>query len=170
MRDIIKQRARNKRWRLKNVEAIKAYQKAYRERHRDQKPQPVEYVKPRHAEELKNRVARDWGIGAGSIGDRVRYAEIKDARQVYMYLLCVYSSLSLSRIGFMINPDKPFDHSTVLHSKNTVIDRINTEKSYRERIKNIENDIVNRKIFVPFSSVTFDEKTECPEEALIELQ
>jgi chromosomal replication initiator protein len=56
-------------------------------------------------------------------------------RQIAMYFLKMFTSLSLEEIGNMFGER---DHSTAIHSINTVKDLIDTDEDYRQKIKELE--------------------------------
>ena len=57
-------------------------------------------------------------------------------RQVSMYLAQKYTKMPASRIGQLIGGR---DHSTVLHSCNTIEERLKVDKAFQAEVTSIEN-------------------------------
>lgn len=60
------------------------------------------------------------------------------ARQIVMYLAQKHTGLSCSRIGYAVGGR---DHSTVIHSCSVVERKIDTDKSFRKRLEEIEANL-----------------------------
>jgi chromosomal replication initiator protein len=56
-------------------------------------------------------------------------------RQIAMYFLKMFTSLSLKSIGSKFGER---DHSTAIHSINTVKDLMDTDEDYRQKVKELE--------------------------------
>jgi chromosomal replication initiator protein len=69
-----------------------------------------------------------------------RKREIVQARQLAMYLSKKYTDYSLSHIGKMIGKK---DHATVLHACKAIKDQIETNKSFRSTVEEIETKLKN---------------------------
>lgn len=65
-----------------------------------------------------------------------RKREIVFARQVAIYLLCKYSSMTLSKIGSKFGNK---NHATILHAKKTITDMLETYNDVKTQIEEIEN-------------------------------
>lgn len=85
-------------------------------------------------------VCEHYNISLERIQLRSRKEEICLPRQLCMYLLKQYTTLTLNQIGSMFNDG--FDHSTVLHSIKSVQDRIDTYERFRKRFKIIEQRVL----------------------------
>jgi chromosomal replication initiation ATPase DnaA len=57
-----------------------------------------------------------------------RKGEFKSTRQLIMYFLAKYTIVPLASIGVMLQGKKrkPFDHTTVIHSRNLLVDDLKT--------------------------------------------
>ncbi len=69
-----------------------------------------------------------------------RKREIVQARQITMYLIKKHTELSLSQIGIQVGNR---NHTTVLHSINTVKDLMEIDKGFRSDMTEIEKLLVN---------------------------
>lgn len=72
-----------------------------------------------------------------------RKRQIVKPRQIATYLVLENTHLSLKQIGKKVGGK---DHSTVLYSKETVLDLLKTDKYYRHEVLTIEQNI-KRAIF-----------------------
>lgn len=71
--------------------------------------------------------------------DSTRKREYVYARQICCYLIAKYTSLSLGRIGEIFNGK---DHATVLHSKKTIRNLMDSSKQIKAEVEAIEKLIV----------------------------
>ena len=88
---------------------------------------------------IQKTVCEYFGITQDSIMSKTRKREIVQARQIAMYLSRSMTKISLASIGAQIGGK---DHATVLHACNTVSDLIETNKSFRQYVVDIEKQLV----------------------------
>lgn len=80
------------------------------------------------------------GIPLKKIIKRDRSQELKEARQMMMYVLKYYADrrISLKRIGELVSiEDKPLDHTTVIHGIKAFKDRIDTETHWQYQLQEV---------------------------------
>ena len=90
---------------------------------------------------LKEEIENYFGLKPGSIQIRRRKRKIVEARQIAHWFACHYELGTYSFIG------KTFgnvDHSTVIHSSQTVEDLCKTDAEYRKSFKDIQALIINK--------------------------
>lgn len=75
-----------------------------------------------------------------AIQSKTRKREIVQARQIAMYMSRNLTKVSLASIGAQIGGK---DHATVLHAYNTVCDLIDTNRTFKQYITDIEKILVN---------------------------
>lgn len=75
-------------------------------------------------------VEQEYGVSYRLMKSKTREQDVVTARQICIYLLRKYTTLSLKGIGLKFGGR---DHSTVLHSIYTVEDRRRFDKVYREK-------------------------------------
>lgn len=83
-------------------------------------------------------VCKHFSIKTELLQTASRKREIVQARQVAMYLSKLYTELSLAQIGLVIGKK---NHATVLHACKTVKDQIEVNKSFRDKIEEIEKNL-----------------------------
>ena len=69
---------------------------------------------------------------------QTRKREIVQARQIAMYLSRTLTNTSLDSIGSQIGGK---NHATVLHACNTVCDLMDTDRTFRQYITDIEKQL-----------------------------
>lgn len=89
---------------------------------------------------MKHNVAQIYGIRVEDIDKRGRKKELVEIRQCLHYCLYFGTRLSLSNIGYEVGKK---DHATVLHSKNTVENHLDTEQSFRNMFKIIYEPFID---------------------------
>ena len=82
-----------------------------------------------------NVVCEWYGTTAEALKNRRRIRGIVEPRQICMFLLRRYSNLSLKEIGMKFGG---FDHTTVIHSSDTVQDLMDTDEKIRQTIQALE--------------------------------
>lgn len=87
---------------------------------------------------IENLILEHYGVSRPQLEKRYRGRTVVEPRQIIMYLLNKHTSLSLKEIGRRYGGR---DHSTVIHSCETVMNRIDTEEEYREIIKSFKEEI-----------------------------
>jgi len=80
-------------------------------------------------------VCKYYNLEQSVIQTNSRKREIVQARQITMFLAKNYTESSLSYIGKIVGKR---DHATVLHACKTVKDQIETNKSFRSSVEEIE--------------------------------
>lgn len=82
-------------------------------------------------------VCRKFGVTEEELKSRVRKRRIVEARQVCMYLLKKKTKLTLKAIGDLFDRD----HTTVMHSDQTVKDLMAIDKEYKIAVEDIEEGL-----------------------------
>lgn len=88
---------------------------------------------------ITDTVCNYFGLQADTLSSKTRKREIVQARQIAMYLSRNHTRLSLTAIGSMIGGK---DHATVLHACNTVCDLIETDRTFRQYVSDIEKQLL----------------------------
>lgn len=86
-------------------------------------------------ESIMDIVCKYYNLEQSVIQTNSRKREIVQARQITMFLAKNYTESSLSHIGKIVGKR---DHATVLHACKTVKDQIETNKSFRSSVEEIE--------------------------------
>ena len=84
---------------------------------------------------IQDTVCSYFKISQEQFLSRTRKREIVQARQIAMYLSRSHTKTSLSSIGAQLGGK---DHATVLHACNTVCDLMDTDRSFRNYVMEIE--------------------------------
>jgi chromosomal replication initiator protein len=87
---------------------------------------------------IRDLVCNTLNISAEHLISNSRKREIVQARQIAMYFAKKYTKDSLTNIGNVIGKR---NHATVLHACKTVQDLIETDKSFRRTVEEIENQL-----------------------------
>lgn len=80
------------------------------------------------------------GLTLDQMDARTRNGEIVRSRQEAHYLTLKYTTLSLSYIGSFIGGK---DHATVLHSKRTISNLLDTDPKFREEFEQLERIVIS---------------------------
>ncbi|MGN0571114.1 MAG: chromosomal replication initiator protein DnaA [Candidatus Fimenecus sp.] len=96
--------------------------------------QPVSVVR----EKILEQVAATMGVSVNNITSDKRDKNIKDARQMAMYIIREMTGMSLEEIGKCFNGKT---HSTVKHSIDSVADRMDKDKEYKALVENIIKNV-----------------------------
>lgn len=91
-------------------------------------------------ESILEVVCKYYNLDTAAIQNSSRKREIVQARQVTMYLAKKYTDSSFSHIGKLVGRR---DHATVLHACKTVKDQIETNRSFRSSVEEIEDLLKN---------------------------
>ena len=83
---------------------------------------------------IRNIVCDHFKIPVESVLSKSRKKEVVQARHIAMYFAKMLTNDSLSSIGDVIGKR---DHATVLHACKTVKDQIDTDKSYKKCVEEI---------------------------------
>jgi chromosomal replication initiator protein DnaA len=86
-------------------------------------------------EMIQKAVCQYYNIEPTVIQMCSRKREIVQARQITMFLVKKYTNFSFSRIGKIVGKK---DHATVLHACKTIKDQIETNRSFRSSVEEIE--------------------------------
>lgn len=70
--------------------------------------------------DIRNAVSKVTGVTVEQISSKTRERKIVFARNLYIYFLKRLTNETLKNIGYIIRPDKPLDHTTVLHSLHVI--------------------------------------------------
>jgi chromosomal replication initiator protein len=84
---------------------------------------------------IQKTVAEYFQVSLDSLKAKTRKKEIVTARQVAMYFAKEFTSHSLKSIGYHFGGR---DHSTVIHSVQTVSDLIDTDKKFKVSIQELQ--------------------------------
>lgn len=84
---------------------------------------------------IQEVVCKYFNLEMNAIQTRSRKREIVQARQVTMFLAKKYTDCSFSHIGKIVGKK---DHATVLHACKTIKDQMETNKSFRSSVEEIE--------------------------------
>ena len=84
---------------------------------------------------IQEIVCKYFNLEQSVIQTNSRKREIVQARQITMYLAKKYTDSSFSHIGKIVGKK---DHATVLHACKTIKDQIETSKSFRSSVEEIE--------------------------------
>lgn len=90
---------------------------------------------PLTIDDIMEKVCQHYGVTQQQVYSKSRKRDYVQVRQVSMYLAQKYTKMPASRIGQLIGGR---DHSTVLHSCNTVEQRLKVEKNFRDELQSIE--------------------------------
>jgi chromosomal replication initiator protein len=82
-------------------------------------------------------VCNIYKIPINDIVSKSRKRNVVEPRQIIMYLLTKYTTLSLVSIGRLFN----YDHSTVIYSRDTVKDMMDVDALFAAKINQMENMI-----------------------------
>jgi chromosomal replication initiator protein len=85
-------------------------------------------------EDIQNMVCEFYGLGYDTLLSKSRKREIVQARQITMYLAKKFTKNSLKSIGEHFAGK---DHTTVIHSCQTVENLMDTDSEYREKLEEI---------------------------------
>ena len=91
---------------------------------------------PLTIDDILEKVCRHYGINQQSIFGKSRKRNLVQVRQISMYLAQKYTKMPAARIGQLIGNR---DHSTVIHSCNTIEKRLKIDKAFSDELSSIEN-------------------------------
>ncbi|AIZ64530.1 chromosomal replication initiation protein [Hymenobacter sp. DG25B] len=91
---------------------------------------------------IQKTVAEFFSISVDLLKDKTRKKEVVTARQVAMYFAKEHTNHSLKSIGYHFGGR---DHSTVIHSVQTVSDLIDSDKQFRGQIQDLRKKFTNGK-------------------------
>jgi len=110
----------------------------------------IKYIHYSNYNNVIKEVCNFYGISIERFYVRTRKREVVKCRQICCYIFKRYTTESLKRIGEIISPDNPFDHTTVIHSNQSVLDEIDTNETYKNEVREIVELIhqFRREIFI----------------------
>ena len=97
---------------------------------------------PLTIDDIMEKVCHHYGVSQQSAFGKSRKRDYVQVRQVSMYLAQKYTKMPASRIGQLIGGR---DHSTVIHSCNTIEQRLKIDKAFMDEITSIENSFKLKK-------------------------
>lgn len=90
------------------------------------------------AKQIIDKVAKYYDLSTDELKSKSRVSNIKNARQVAMYLLSDELSMSTSKIASEVGLK---DHTTIMHGVKRIKNLLKTDFSFREEIKEIRGKI-----------------------------
>ena len=91
---------------------------------------------PLTIDDILEKVCGHFGVEQRHVFSKSRKREYVQVRQVSMYLAQKYTKMPAGRIGHLIGNR---DHSTVIHSCNTIENRLKIDKAFSSELESIEN-------------------------------
>lgn len=88
---------------------------------------------------IQKAVAEYFDLTVDNLKSKKRTANIKNARQIAMYICKMTTEETIERIGLEFNRD----HATVIHACNRIDEEYKNSEELREHIKEIKNKIAN---------------------------
>ena len=92
--------------------------------------------KPLTVDDILEKVCHHYNVTQQNVFSKSRKRDYVIVRQVSMYLAQKHTKMTASRIGQLIGNR---DHSTVIHSCNTVEQRLKVDKAFLDELNSIEN-------------------------------
>jgi chromosomal replication initiator protein len=93
-------------------------------------------------ESIQQMVAEHFGVQVSDLKDKSRKKEVVMPRQIAMYLTKEHTDLALKSIGYHFGGR---DHSTVIHSIQTINDILETDKEIKEAVLELRKNLKNRR-------------------------
>ena len=90
---------------------------------------------PLTIDDIIESVCQHYGVSQQQVFSKSRKRDYVQVRQVSMFLAQKYTKMPASRIGQLIGGR---DHSTVIHSCNTVEQRLKVDKAFKDELQSIE--------------------------------
>jgi len=97
---------------------------------------------PLTIDDILEKVCQHYNVPQQHVFSKSRKRDYVQVRQVSMYLAQKYTKMPASRIGQLIGNR---DHSTVIHSCNTVEQRLKVDKAFSAELSSIENSFKLKK-------------------------
>ena len=97
---------------------------------------------PLTIDDILEKVCQHYNVSQQHVFSKSRKRDYVQVRQVSMYLAQKYTKMPASRIGQLIGNR---DHSTVIHSCNTVEQRLKVDKAFSAELSSIENSFKLKK-------------------------
>ena len=90
---------------------------------------------------IQKTVAAYFGISVELLKDKTRKKEVVTARQVAMYFAKHLTAHTLKTIGFHFGGR---DHTTVMHSVQTVSDLVDSDKKFRDQVDELRKKFAKK--------------------------
>jgi len=90
---------------------------------------------PLTIDDILEKVCHHYGVSQQNVFSKSRKRDYVQVRQISMYLAQKYTKMPASRIGQLIGNR---DHSTVIHSCNTIEQRLKVDKAFSDELSSIE--------------------------------
>ena len=97
---------------------------------------------PLTIDDILEKVCKHYNVPQQYVFSKSRKRDYVQVRQVSMYLAQKYTKMPASRIGQLIGNR---DHSTVIHSCNTIEQRLKVDKAFSAELSSIENSFKLKK-------------------------
>ena len=97
---------------------------------------------PLTIDDILEKVCHHYGVNQQHVFSKSRKRDYVQVRQISMYLAQKYTKMPASRIGQLIGNR---DHSTVIHSCNTIEQRLKVDKAFHAELSSIENSFKLKK-------------------------
>ena len=97
---------------------------------------------PLTIDDILDKVCNHYGVSQQNVFSKSRKRDFVQVRQISMYLAQKHTKMPASRIGQLIGGR---DHSTVIHSCNTVEKRLKIDKAFVAELTSIENSFKLKK-------------------------
>lgn len=98
--------------------------------------------KPLTVDDILETVCQHYNVSQQNVFSKSRKRDYVQVRQISMYLAQKYTKMPAARIGLLIGNR---DHSTVIHSCNTVEQRLKADKAFSEELARIEKSFKLKK-------------------------
>jgi len=98
--------------------------------------------RPLTIDDILEKVCQHYNVAQQHVFSKSRKRDYVQVRQVSMYLAQKYTKMPAGRIGQLIGNR---DHSTVIHSCNSIEQRLKVDKAFSEEISSIENSFKLKK-------------------------
>ena len=98
--------------------------------------------KPLTVDEIVGTVCNHYNVPESALASKSRKHDIVLVRQISMYLAQKYTKMPASRIGKLVGGR---DHSTVIHSCNTIIQRLKVDNAFQTELDSIEQSFKLKK-------------------------
>ena len=97
---------------------------------------------PLTIDDILEKVCNHYGVSQQNVFSKSRKRDYVQVRQISMYLAQKHTKMPASRIGQLIGGR---DHSTVIHSCNTIEKRLKVDKAFVAELSSIENSFKLKK-------------------------
>jgi chromosomal replication initiation ATPase DnaA len=94
------------------------------------------------ADHVVKMVCSELGITEEQMRQKRKNRSIVTARQMVVFFLCHASNMSLKDMGVFLRPAKPFDHTTMIYSRETMRDLISTDDKIARQAQRIYSRLI----------------------------